>query len=589
MATKRKSASKRVRKNVKAKYGKSRNLKAKATSRKSRAGSPAAPSIAAPSSAARAVMSSASTVAQQQVPANQGRRLRRGGSDSGVESRRHLIVVPHAGEDAAASPAAIAAPSPALHVRAVVARGTTDLSSVLRRAGATIQPLFDEAQLMPRVASMTPSPPSTREASEREAFERIPPPAELGKYQVVKAADERLEDLAAELIGQGLVAAAYVQPEIFPPVAPRSRATHARARAIASVPLASPLPPEAPTPDFTDQQGYLGPSPDGVDAFFAWTQPGGKGDGVSVIDIEGGWCFTHEDLRHTVGGLVGGTALGGSLWRDHGTSVLSEIVAEENGIGVTGIAPRASVTAVSHSPDGAGPAIMTAARRLRAGDIMLLEMHAPGPRLNFRDDPMQRGFIAMEWWPEVFAAVSFAVRRGIIVVSAAGNGAEDLDDPLYSVRPTTPPHVFDRSWVNPFDRTRRDSGSIIVGAGAPPGNVFGLDRTRLGFSNFGELIDAQGWGAGVVACGKGDLQNGVEERLYTATFSGTSSASPIVVGALACIQGIRKAMGRAPLTPAQARDLLRSTGAPQSNGGQPITERIGNRPDVRAMMAAIPP
>lgn len=570
MATKRKSAGGR---SANRRAGKSGKLKSKVGSVRAVAGPSAAALFATAPVAAPA-------------PLDAGLRRQRAGSESSAGGRRHLIVVPHAGQDAAASVAAIAAPSPALHVMSAAARGVDGLSAVLQRAGATIQPLFDEAQLIQPVASMAPGAALARVASPQGPA-AIAPPAELGKYQVVKAADERLEDLATELIGRGLVAAAYVQPEIFPPVAPRSKVRRARALAVGS--LAAPLPPGAPTPDFSGQQGYLGPSPGGVDAHWAWTQAGGKGDGVSVIDIEGGWCFTHEDLRHTVGGLVGGTALTDPLWRNHGTAVLSEIVGEENGVGVTGIVPHAAITAVSHWPDGAASAIMTAARRLRAGDVMLLEMHAPGPRLNFQDDPGQRGFIAMEWWPDVFDAVSFAVRRGIIVVSAAGNGAENLDDPLYSIRPTTPPNVFDPSWINPFDRSRRDSGSIIVGAGAPPSNAFGLDRSRLGFSNFGALVDAQGWGAGVVACGYGDLQNGVEERLYTASFSGTSSASPIVVGALASLQGMRKASGRRLLTPAEARTLLRSAGAPQTNGGRPIRERIGNRPDIRAMAGLMPP
>jgi hypothetical protein len=535
------------------------NAKARAKA-KAKAKSPAAPSIAA-----------------------RAARVGAAGGDSGVGPRRKLIIVPHAGLDAVASPAAMAAVAPALGVRAAALRGVRGLSALLQRARATVEPLFGEAQLMPAVASMAVAAPAPANA----------PPAELGKYQVVKAPDERLEDLANELIQRDLVAAAYVQPEIYPPLAPRSFAARAGSRAGSRFALrrAKPRKPSAPgaaTQDFSGQQGYLAASPDGVDAHWAWSQPGGRGDGVSIIDIEGGWCFTHEDLRHTVGGLVGGTALDGPLWRDHGTAVLSEIAGEENGVGVTGIVPRARLTAVSHWPDGAASAILTAARRLRAGDVILMEMHAPGPRLAFQSDPGQRGFIAMEWWPDVFAAVSFAVRRGILVVSAAGNGAEDLDDPLYSVRPTTPPNVFDPSWVNPFDRTRRDSGSIIVGAGAPPSNAFGLDRSRLGFSNFGALVDAQGWGAGVVGCGYGDLQNGVEERLYTATFSGTSSASPIVVGALASLQGMRKAAGRPPLTPAEARALLRAAGAPQTNGGQPVTERIGNRPDIRAMAARMP-
>ena len=91
-------------------------------------------------------------------------------------------------------------------------------------------------------------------------------------------------------------------------------------------------------------------------------------------------------------------------------------------------------------------------------------------------------------------------------------------------------------------------GAIVVGAGAPPpgthGRDHGPDRSRLDFSNWGALIDAQGWGREVTTCGYGDLQGGTNEDLwYTDTFSGTSSASPIVTGAIACVQGMAKAQG----------------------------------------------
>ncbi len=89
--------------------------------------------------------------------------------------------------------------------------------------------------------------------------------------------------------------------------------------------------------------------------------------------------------------------------------------------------------------------------------------------------------------------------------------------------------------------------------------------------------------------GYGDLQGGANRNLwYTDTFSGTSSASPIVVGALGCIQGILKARHRPLLTPAGARNLLRTTGSPQQDApGRPKTQRIGNRPDLRQMIAKV--
>jgi hypothetical protein len=181
--------------------------------------------------------------------------------------------------------------------------------------------------------------------------------------------------------------------------------------------------------------------------------------------------------------------------------------------------------------------------------------------------------------------------KGVIVVEAAGNGAENLDDPIYSVRPPG----FPAAWTNPFNRANRDSGAIIVGAGAPPpgthGRDHGPDRSRLDFSNYGASVDAQGWGREVTTTGYGHLQGGSDENLwYTDRFSGTSSASPIVVGAVACVQANRKAKGQALHTPAQMRNRLRTTGSPQTDApGRPATQRIGNRPNLKTLLGFVKP
>ncbi|MGE0308251.1 MAG: S8 family serine peptidase, partial [Acidimicrobiia bacterium] len=176
---------------------------------------------------------------------------------------------------------------------------------------------------------------------------------------------------------------------------------------------------------------------------------------------------------------------------------------------------------------------------------------------------------------------------GIIVVEAAGNGFQNLDDAVYGVRPTG----FPTSWTNPFNPNNPSSGAVVVGAGAPPSGNWGTDRSRLDFSNYGARVDAQGWGREVVTTGYGNLQGGTDPDLwYTDTFSGTSSASPIVVGAIACVQGVLRARGRIPLSPARAIELLRSTGSPQQDtAGRPSSQRIGNRPNLRSLIAAATP
>jgi len=161
------------------------------------------------------------------------------------------------------------------------------------------------------------------------------------------------------------------------------------------------------------------------------------------------------------------------------------------------------------------------------------------------------------------------------VVEAAGNGDRDLDAAIYQGR---------------FNRSNRDSGAILVGAGAPPSGNEGPDRSRLSFtnwgSNWGSILDAQGWGIEVTTTGYGDLQGGTDEnKWYRRSFSGTSSASPIVAGAIACLQGIRKNKGQPPLAFSEIRDKLRTTGSPQQDAPtRPKTQRIGNRPDLKEII-----
>lgn len=437
------------------------------------------------------------------------------------------------------------------------------LAAVLEDAGASLRPLFGrEERVRASVAAVAATGGD------------VP---DLTVYYRVDAPEERLDELAERLRQLDQVEAAYVKPPAEP------------AEAINEMAPRADLPP-ATTPDFTGRQGYLNAAPGGIDALYARTQTGGTGSGVRIIDVEGAWRFTHEDLTQNQGGVAGGTQSTDIGWRNHGTAVVGEFGGDQNDRGVVGICPAANVRAISiFGGTGSAAAIRQAADLLSAGDIILIELHRPGPRHNFATRNDQLGYIAVEWWDDDFAAIRYAVARGVIVVEAAGNGAENLDDALYNTRPAG----FPTGWTNPFNRANRDSGAVVVGAGAPPpnthGNNWGPDRSRLDFSNFGALIDAQGWGREVTTCGYGDLQGGTDEdEWYTDQFSGTSSASPIVVGALGCVQGVLRANGRIPLTPARAREVLRTTGsAQQAATGRPVSQRIGNRPNLRQLIPLV--
>ena len=448
--------------------------------------------------------------------------------------------------------------------RAMSGQATDTLQSLLQDNGARMRPLFGPTE--ERVAALM----SRSFGEETGAAE----PLDLTTFYTVDAPAERMESLQSDLLANDLVDGAYVKPGAEPPAFLNDMA---------------PTPEEAPpsTPDFTSRQLYLDAAPGGVEARWAWTQNGGRGAGIRIIDIEGAWRFTHEDLGTAQGGVVGGTQSTDLGWRNHGTAVIGEFSGDINSIGVTGISPDAVVSAISiFGGVGSAGAINMAAGRLGAGDVLLIELHRPGPRFNFANRNDQRGYIAVEWWPDDFAAVRAAVNRGIIVVEAAGNGAENLDDAIYQ----NPAPGFPAGWTNPFRRSNRDSGAIVVGAGAPPpgthGRNHGADRSRLDFSNWGALIDAQGWGREVTTCAYGDLQGGSNEDLwYTDTFSGTSSASPIIVGVAASLQGMARARGKPFLTPAQFRNCLRTTGsAQQDEPGRPATQRIGNRPNLRQLV-----
>ncbi len=322
------------------------------------------------------------------------------------------------------------------------------------------------------------------------------------------------------------------------------------------------------TPDWESSEDYIETAPGGVGARAAWTLPGGNGLGIQITDIEYGWQLTHEDLSKGATAVgIGGNSTDPDL-RPHGTAVMGEMVADSNTYGVTGISYAANF-GHSSAALGTAQAIYSATNVSGPGDLILIELHSPGPHYNFAERLDQQGYVAMEYWQDNFDAILNAYAEGVIVCEAAGNGAENFDSPIYD---------------SLFTREYRNSHAIICGAGYPP--VYGsLDRSKLGFSNYGSRVDLQGYGVSVYSTGYGDLYAGMsEDELYTNSFSGTSSASPIVTASVAALSGVFKQWLGTTLNADSARTLLVSTGSPQMPPS--LTLAIGPRPNIAAAIGA---
>ena len=280
-----------------------------------------------------------------------------------------------------------------------------------------------------------------------------------------------------------------------------------------------PSPPPL-TPDFTSQQLHLDLAPTGIGAEFSDTEPRIRGAGVTVVDLEYYWTASHEDLQLPPSTDIGeGEYIQYTAFGDeHGTAVFGILVADDNGFGVTGAVPDATIKGISptmspgfgYNPAGA---LTFLASRLTAGDVVLIEQQADGP------GPGSSDYVPMEWNQASFDAIKQLSNLGIIVVETGGNGGYDLDDPAMLGR---------------FDREVRDSDAILVGAGDS------VTRSPLWFSSHGERLDLQGYGNNIVTTGGQDslLQGagpGQENIRYTNDFGGTSGAGPIC--AQACWAG----------------------------------------------------
>ncbi|PFV86261.1 peptidase S8 [Bacillus thuringiensis] len=372
----------------------------------------------------------------------------------------------------------------------------------------------------------------------------------LLNYYIVETQDDiDVQALLTKIEKSSLVETAYLQEEEAPPAE--------------RLPNLSVNPYDEPR---LTRQGYLEPAPLGINAPYAWSIKGGDGKGTTFVDMEYGWLFNHEDLVNQKIELISGQNK--SEHHDHGTSVLGIVSAEDNNIGGIGIAPKAKVKVVSQIRDNGNyntaDAILSAVNNMQAGDILLLEAQAT------YDGYGDKNYFPVEVKPDIFDAIRMGTNKGIIIIEAGANGGNDLDQ------------FRDRNGKQVLNRNSpdfKDSGAIMVGAASAR-----VPHKRSYFSNYGSRVDVYGWGNAVDTTDAKPSE--FITNLYTSSFAGTSSASPIIAGAAASIQGIAKNNQGRVYTPRQLRDIL-SDSSTGTKSNDPTSDKIGVLPDLKAILSKL--
>src|SRR5690554_4408034 len=318
------------------------------------------------------------------------------------------------------------------------------------------------------------------------------------------------------------------------------------------------------TPDFVLQQTYIYANP-GVNMQYAWDM-NLNGQGIRIRNIEYEFNKNHEEFHvnpkikfaegYTVNPTLYTPDYSGFL--GHGTATFGIVFGDDGGFGVKGLAYGAEeVTLYPEWTTEFGYnrtfATSLALNDSQEGDVVIYEMQTGGATTE------ENNYVPAEYSSPIWNLTKAASDLGIIVVAAAGNGNQDLDDPLYA-------------WY----MNKGNSGAIIVGAGSP--NIM---HDKLWFSTFGSRVNLQGWGSNVLSSGYGEYATigGDFNQQYT-MFSGTSSATPIVASCVAVLQSYYHSLTGEYLNATQMIDILQTTGTPQGMGGN-----IGPLPNMEGAIA----
>jgi type VII secretion-associated serine protease mycosin len=268
----------------------------------------------------------------------------------------------------------------------------------------------------------------------------------------------------------------------------------------------------------------------------AWSATRGAGVVVAVVDT--GVDAAHRDLGSVVlPGIdyISSAHDGRYDGNGHGTHVAGVIAAQvNNGVGIAGAAPSVRILPV-RVLDGSGSGVSS---NVAAGIIWAADHGAQVINLSLG------GGVS----PALQIAMQYALRKGAVVVAAAGNNGASGNDPVY-------PGAYPEA--------------IAVGA-------FDSHLARASFSNTGTYVD-------VSAPGDTILSTWPAPQSSYALLSGTSMATPYASAEVALIRSVNRA-----LTPAAVTSILESTARPAGRVGTDTEFGHGLIDPATAVLAARP-
>lgn len=327
-------------------------------------------------------------------------------------------------------------------------------------------------------------------------------------------------------------------------------------------PINPPVDIPPTTTNFEANQSYIQSNP-GVNMQYAWDL-GLNGQNIKLRDVEYGFNKNHEELVDINTSLANGMTIStdaSEAYTEHGTAVFGILYAHKGSYGISGMAYGAQELILYPEWQLSGynriNAVTQSINNSTIGDVIVYEMQASAFT--------STDYVMAEYNQVIWDLTKAATDSGITIVAAAGNGAVNLDSP---------------SFANYM--ARGDSGAIIVGAGSASTN-----HNRLSYSTFGSRVDLQAWGENVQSIGKlGSFYTlfGNDFNQSYVTFTGTSSATPIVASCAAVLQSYYFSLTNSYLSSQALRTIMQETGIPQGTGS---SGNIGPIPNMQAAVQRV--